>query len=399
MQHCARKYGIEPHLRLGRRITGAGFDEATGHWAIECDDGTRYDARFFVCSTGPLSQPRWPEIPGLAEFQGLRLHSARWDASLPLQGKRVAVIGTGSTASQLVPPIAEQAAQLTVFQRTANWVLPRLDREYNALDRALTGLPPYAATVRAFWYGVLEWGRRGFDEGSLTRRGMLKTAEAHLRRQVPDEALRAKLRPPYALGCKRLIYSNDFYPALTRPNVELVTKAITRITPQGVVTADGRERAIDALVCATGFDIAHFASSLQVVGRDGRTLATAWEGGAAAWYGLAVAGFPNLFMLLGPKTVTAHTSTLLYIEPEVRFAVRAMQRVQRDARRWIDVREDAMRAHNRELQSRLESSVWAGCRSWYRQGDDGRIVALWPGFTREYVAALRRTDFAAFDFG
>jgi cation diffusion facilitator CzcD-associated flavoprotein CzcO len=399
MQHCARKYGVEPHLRFGRRITEARFDEDSGRWAIACDDGTRYSARFFVCSTGPLSQPRWPAIPGLADFRGLRLHSARWDASAPLQGRRVAVIGTGSTASQLVPPLAEQAAQLTVFQRTANWVLPRPDRRYNAIDRALARLPPYAAAVRAFWYRALEWGRRGFDEGSLARRGMLRTARAHLHRQIADEALRAKLRPPYPLGCKRLIYSNDFYPALARPNVELVTEAIARITPQGIVTADGRARTIDALVCATGFDIAHLASSLQVTGRGGRTLAEAWRDGAQAWHGITAAGFPNLFMLLGPNTTTGHTSTLLYIEPQVGFTIEAMLRVKRQGSRWIEVRDDAMRAHNRELQSRLQGSVWAGCRSWYRQDGDGRIVALWPGFTREYVAALRRPDFAAFDFG
>ncbi|MDE2146564.1 MAG: NAD(P)/FAD-dependent oxidoreductase [Burkholderiales bacterium] len=399
MAHCARKYGIGPHLRLGRRITEATFDEAGGRWLIDCDDGQRLRARHFVCSTGPLSQPRWPEIPGLQAFDGPRLHTARWDAGVPLQGRRVAVIGTGSTAAQLVPAIAPQLAHLGVYQRTANWVLPRLDRRYRAADRALARLPPYAAAVRAFWYHALEWGRRGFDEGRLARRGMLATAAAHLERQVPDPVLRERLRPPHALGCKRLIYSNDYYPALARPQTELVTEAIERVTPRGLVTADGRERPYDVLVCATGFDVAHLAQALPVTGRGGRRLANAWRDGAQAWHGTMVAGFPNLYFLLGPNTATGHTSTLLYIEPEVRFALRAMQRVQREGRRWIEVRDAAMREHNQALQARLAGSVWAGCRSWYRQGDDGRIVALWPGFTGEYVRALERADGALFELG
>ncbi len=390
---------LAPHFRFGTRVTQARFDAEAGRWLVDCDDGHRYSARFFACSTGPLSHPRWPDIPGLADFEGERLHSARWDAGVALAGRRVAVIGTGSTASQLVPAIAGQAAQLTVFQRTANWVLPRIDRPYNALDRALARLPPYAWAVRAFWYALLEWGRRGFDEGSLARRGMLKTADALLRRQVRDEALRAKLRPPYPLGCKRLIYSNDFYPALARPNVELVTDAITRITSHGVVSADGRERPVDVLVCATGFELAHLADAVAITGLGGRTLARAWAQGAEAYQGITVAGFPNFFLMLGPNTATGHTSTLLYIEPEVRFAIAAMQRLKRSGHRWIAVREDAMREHNRLLQERLQGSVWAGCRSWYRQGDDGRIVALWPGFTREYVAPLRRRSFRDYEFG
>ncbi|MFM8766744.1 MAG: flavin-containing monooxygenase, partial [Rubrivivax sp.] len=253
MAHCADKYGLRPHLRLGVKITAARFDDTEGWWTLDTQgpEGHRQIlTRFFVCSTGPLSQVRWPDIPGLDHFQGRKLHSARWDPACAIQGQRVAVIGTGSTASQLIPPLAQQATQLHVFQRTANWVLPRIDRPYFAVDRLLARFPPYAWAVRTFWYHLLEWGRRGFDEGTMARRGMLKTAALHLRRQVPDPALRAKLRPPYPLGCKRIIYSNDFDPALSQPSVELVTEAIERITPTGIVTTDGRERPIDTLVCA-----------------------------------------------------------------------------------------------------------------------------------------------------
>jgi cation diffusion facilitator CzcD-associated flavoprotein CzcO len=398
MQHCAEKHGLLPRIRFGTRITRAVFDEAGGRWTIETEDGPRYSARFFVCSTGPLSQPRFPDIPGLEAFRGRLLHSAHWDPAFDVRGQRVAVIGTGSSAAQLVPVLAEGAAQLLLFQRTANWVLPRPDRPYNRLDRLLAKLPPYTSLVRAFWYRLLEWSRRGFDEGTLVRRSLLRTAARHLRHQVRDPTLRAKLEPSYPLGCKRLVYSNDFYPALTRPNVELVTDAIGRIGAHGIVTADGREREIDALVCATGFDTTHLLSSLEVRGRGGRTLAEAWRDGPEAYRGVAVAGFPNLFLLLGPNTGTGHTSTLLYIEPEVRFAIRCMQRVRRGGHRWIDVKDEAMHEHNRVLQARLQGTVWTACRSWYRT-DSGKIVALWPGFTPEYVAGLRQQDFGAFAFG
>ncbi len=397
MQLCAERYALAPHLRLGCRVTQAVFDEASGRWQVDTDDGTRYSARFFVCSTGPLSQPRWPAIAGLDSFAGQRLHSARWDAGVPLQGRRVGVIGTGSTASQLVPPIAQAAGHLTVFQRTANWVLPRIDRRYGAIDRALARLPPYAAAVRALWNAVLEWGRRGFDEGTLARRGMLKTAAAHLQRQVADETLRAQLRPPYPLGCKRLIYSNDFYPALAQQNVALVTEAITHITPRGVVTADGQEHALDVLVCATGFDVQH-SLAVPIRGRGGRLLADTWAGGPQARLGLTVTGFPNLFLMLGPNTATGHTSTLLYIEPGVTWALQAMAEVRRRGQRWLDVRPAVMQAYNDGLQARLAGSVWSSCRSWYR-ADNGRNIAIFPGFTREYVNAVKSQSFDDFEFG
>jgi cation diffusion facilitator CzcD-associated flavoprotein CzcO len=252
--------------------------------------------------------------------------------------------------------------------------------------------------VRAFWYAVLEWGRRGFDEGTLARRGMLKTAQHHLQRQVADDTLRAKLRPPYPLGCKRIVYSNDFYPALTRLNVALVTEAIERITPGGVRTADGREHALDVLVCATGFDVQHSLTAVRISGRGGRRLEEAWAAGPQAHLGLTVAGFPNLFLMLGPNTATGHTSTLLYIEPGVQWALRAMAEVQRRGRAWIDVRPEVMQAYNKTLQARLGPSVWSACRSWYR-ADNGRNIAIFPGFTREYVRAVQGQRFESFEFG
>jgi cation diffusion facilitator CzcD-associated flavoprotein CzcO len=399
MLKVAERFGVLPHIRFNTRIGEARFEESSGRWLVTTERGDQFDGRFFVCSTGPLNQPRWPDIEGIEQFAGRKLHSARWDTQADLGGQRVAVIGTGSTASQLVGPIAKQARQLHVFQRTANWVMPRLDRRYNRLDHWLAQLPPYAAIVRAVWVAALELGRRGFDEGTLARRAMLATAAKHLKRQVADAGLRERLTPTYPLGCKRIIYSNDFYPALTQPHVELVTDAITRITPQGIATADGRERPIDTLVCATGFDTVHLLSSLQVTGPGGRTLHDAWAEGPAAYRGITVAGFPNLFLMLGPNTATGHTSTLLFIEPSADHAIACMQAVRERGLRWIGVRDEVFQRHNAQLQQRLAGSVWAQCRSWYRMDSNGRIVALFPGFVREYVRGLKRVEPADYEFG
>ena len=402
MQDVAARFGLHPHLRLRTRLTEARFDEASALWHIGtvCDGRMALlRARFFVCSTGPLSQPRWPDIPGLQDFAGLRLHSARWPDAQGLQGLRVGLIGTGSTAAQLVPPVAAQAAHLSVFQRTANWVLPRMDRPYTPVDRALNALPGWHAAVRTFWYAVLEWGRRGFEDGTAARRQMLRMARSQLRRQVPDATLRQRLQPPYPLGCKRIIYSNDYYPALARPNVALVTDPIERITPAGIRLQDGTEHRLDALVCATGFDVQHSLANLPVTGLRGRTLGRAWQDGPEAHLGLTVAGFPNLFLMLGPNTATGHTSTLLYIEPGARWAVQAMQAVQRRGQRWLAVKSEVQQRFNATLQQRLKGAVWSQCRSWYR-ADSGRNIAIWPGFTGEYRRAVQAQDFDRdFDFG
>ena len=398
MEGVAVRYGVQPHIRLGQAVRDARFDAANGLWRITTAQGQVFESRFFVCSTGPLSVPRWPDIPGMDSFAGQKLHSAAWDGSVGLKGQRVALIGTGSTAAQLLAPLTQRAAGITLFQRTANWVLPRIDRPYGALDRALAHLPPYTAAVRAIWYHVLEFGRRGFDDGTLARRVMKRTADTHLRRQVPDEALRQKLRPTYALGCKRIIYANDYYPALQQPHVSLVTADIQRIVADGVVTADGQHHQADVLVCATGFDVQHALSGVTITGLDDQTLAQAWADGPEARLGLTVAGFPNLFLMLGPNTATGHTSTLLFIEPGVRWALQAMQQVQQRDARFIDLKPAVMRAFNEALQARLKTSVWSQCRSWYR-ADSGRNIAIWPGFTGEYARAVAAQDWADFEFG
>ena len=386
-QSLAENHALFSRMRLGTQLTEARYDEAEGRWHFRTARGDTLVSRFFVCSTGPLSQPSWPDIPGLDSFRGLRLHSARWDSAQSLTGKRVAVIGTGSTGVQLVPPLAAQAARLHVFQRTPNWILPRLERRYVALDRLLARVPPIAAAVRWGWVQFLELGRRGFEQGSLMRRVMLGLAGRHRRLQVADPAQRARLTPDYPLGCKRIIYASDYYPALAQRNVELVTTPIACITESGIRDTDGIDRPLDALVCATGFETVHLLKSLQIHGRGGRTLAEAWSAGPEAYHGISVTGFPNLFLMLGPNTATGHTSTLLYIEPAVQHAITCMEAVRRGGHRAIEVRGEVMQAHNAQLQQRLRGSVWSQCRSWYRM-DGGKVIAIFPGFTREYASAV-----------
>nr|MBP6597530.1 alpha/beta hydrolase fold domain-containing protein [Arenimonas sp.] len=393
----AEKHGLFARLRLGTQLGEARFDESTGLWHFTTARGDTLTARYFVCSTGPLSQPRWPDIPGLEDFQGLRLHSARWDHAKKLAGLRVAVIGTGSTAVQLVPPIAREAAQLHVFQRTANWVLPRIERRYRWFDRWLAAFPPYAAAVRAFWVAFLELGRRGFEDGTFMRWLNLTLAARQRRIGIADPALRALVTPNYPLGCKRLIYSNEFYPALSQPHVGLVTAGIERLTERGIRSTDGVEREIDALVCATGFDTVHLLQSLDIRGRGGQTLAQAWQDGPEAYHGISVAGFPNLFLMLGPNTATGHTSTLLFIEPAVQHAIACMREVERGGSGAIEVRAQVQQTHNAALQQRLGGSVWSQCRSWYRM-DDGKVIAIFPGYVAEYVRAVRTPDFSHYQF-
>ncbi len=396
-QRLADAEGLRPHLRLGRRVEQARFDESTGRWQLQLDDGTALDARAFVCSTGPLSVPRWPAIEGLERFAGPRLHTARWDAGVALAGQRVGVIGTGSTAAQLVPELVRAGALVTVFQRTANWVLPRFDRRYRAVDRLLFALPGWNRAVRLFWAATSEAFRRGFEPGSAAQRRLVTLAEAHLQRQVRDPALRERLRPPYPVGCKRIVFSNEWLRTLGSPGVTLITEGVSHITPGGVATADGHEHALDVLVCATGFDVEH-ALVLPVHGRGGQRLQEHWRDGPQAHFGTSVAGFPNLFLMLGPNTATGHTSTLLFIEPQVRFVMRALQELERRGQRWLDVRDETQAAFDAELQSRLTGSVWMQCRSWYRAAS-GRNVAIWPGYTPEFRRRLGALGFDGFEFG
>ncbi|AVP99519.1 hypothetical protein C7S18_21115 [Ahniella affigens] len=390
-QRLAEREGLLPHLRFNTRLTAAHWQPDQKRWRCETACGQVIHARHFVCSTGPLNQPRWPDIPGLNRFAGTRLHSARWDHQVDLTGKRVAVIGTGSTAVQLIPPLAARAGHLTVLQRTPNWILPRLGRRYRWFDRGLARVPGYAPMVRASWVRFLEWVRSGFDDGTVGRSLMLAIARRLREWQLSDAPLRALLTPNYPLGCKRLIFANDYYPVFRRPNVVLETGPISEVIEHGVRLADGRILDVDVLVCATGFETVRLLASVDIRGRSGACLADRWQEGPSAFHGITVPDFPNFFLMLGPNTATGHTSTLLFIEPAVQHALAAMAHAGNGA---VEVAAAAFARHNDALQQRLQGSVWAQCQSWYRAAN-GRVVALFPGRTREYVvgAAFRADDY------
>ena len=399
MERVAERWSLLDHMRFDTELAAAHFDATRGCWNLRTAGGDELEADVLVCSTGPLSEPRWPDISGLESFGGKLMHTARWDRTFDVAGKSVAVIGTAASAVQIVPEIAPRVRRLHVFQRTPNWIVPRPDRAYRAWERALSRVPPFGRLRRWYHYWLHERNRLGFNRGTRMAQLVEAFARRHLRSQVADPALAAQLTPAYPLGCKRVLLSNDYYPALTRSNVELVVDPIAAIDRDGVVTSDGRMRPVDAIVCATGFDTLHPLGSVDVRGLSGTALASVWRAAPHAYHGVAVAGFPNLFLLLGPNTGTGHTSTLLYIEPQVRYVIRALRELQRRKCSWLAVRQEVMDNHNRALQARLSTTVWAGpCTSWYKNAT-GTVAAIFPGYSFEYTRALRRLGFEGYDFG
>jgi cation diffusion facilitator CzcD-associated flavoprotein CzcO len=398
MQHCARKYGLLPHIRCNTEVASARFDSAAGLWTLTLKNGEFLAANIFVCSGAPLNDPRLPDIPGLQDFKGRLFHTARWDNAFDFTGKRVAVIGNAASAVQLIPEIAPKVAKLFVFQRAANWIMPRPDRAFTAWERALYRLPFVARAYRAYLKWVHERHRLGLDPESAIGKLAAGFADRHLRKQVPDPELQQKLRPDYPMGCKRILLSNEYYPALQRSNVELVTTPIDHVTAQGMVTRDGELREVDTIVCATGFNATQMLSRVLIEGLPGNVLNETWNKGAEAYHGVTVAGFPNFFLLLGPNTGTGHTSTLIFIEAQVDYALDCASELMQRGSAHLDVKAAAMREHNEKLQRALSTTVWAGgCGSWYKTAE-GKIVALYPGFARDYVAELKRPNFDDYEF-
>ncbi|HVW65215.1 MAG TPA: NAD(P)/FAD-dependent oxidoreductase, partial [Nitrosospira sp.] len=396
LERCAARFDLFPRIRFNTVIREARFDVERGIWRLRLENGgngEQLETRFFVCSTGPLSHPRYPDIPGMDAYRGALLHSARWDRAFEARGKHLAVIGTAASAVQLVPRLAPLAEKLYVCQRSPNWIIPRINHVYAPWEKALFRVKFISGAHRFLLYAAHEANRLSFNPGSFNAWIAHRLAEWHLRRQVPDGRLRQALRPGYPFGCKRVLLSNDYYPALMRSNVELVTAPISKIDQRGIITKDGQRREVDAIVCATGFDISYVLSSVRIEGSGGRVLGEAWAGEPDAYRGVAVAGFPNLFLLLGPNTGQGHTSAMLFIEAQVNHALQCIQEVIDQGKVSMEVKQDAMARYNVQLQKKLAASVWAaGCRSWYK-AESGKIVGIYPGFSFQYARELKTPRF------
>jgi cation diffusion facilitator CzcD-associated flavoprotein CzcO len=386
LERVTDEYGLRPSMRFGKELRRARWDGAA--WQLELGDGEKLAARWLVAGVGALSRPSLPDIPGLDRFQGKMFHSARWDHSYDLDGKTVAVVGTGASAIQFVPQIVPRVGKLHLFQRTPPWVLPRPDRAITPRERKWFAALPFTQRAYRYWiYWASELRVCGFTIDPRLMKLVARVGRWHLAKQIPDRELRKKLTPNYLPGCKRVLMANDYYPALAQPHVEVVTDSIREITPRGVVTEDGRERAVDAILCGTGFSVSEYLAPMEVIGRDGVDLNQRWRDGAEAHLGTTVAGFPNLFILAGPNTGLGHSSMVFMIESQTRYLLDCM-RVAGD--RTAEVRVEAQAKFNRKLQPRLDHTVWSsGCRSWYLD-KSGKNVALWPGFTFEFWLRTRR---------
>jgi cation diffusion facilitator CzcD-associated flavoprotein CzcO len=392
LRRCSAKYRVTGHMRYGRTVESVEWDDAARLWTVRTTLGDRYVANAVVSGAGALHIPSMPKIPGIESFGGTSFHSSAWDKSASLAGKRVAVIGTGASSIQIVPEVAEEAAALTVFQRTPPWIHPRPNRPIPEGTRAaLAKVPGAARSVRNAVYWMLESRAMGFAVDPRLMAPLEAMARRHLERQVPDLELRARLTPDYTIGCKRILLSSDYYPALQRPNVELVTDGIREITPSGVVTGEGTPREFDVIVYATGFRVTDAAAALNVTGRAGVRLADAWADGVEAHRGITVPGFPNLFLLLGPNTGLGHTSVVFMIETQVQHVMSCLRMLSKERGAAIEARPEALRAYNDGLQRRLRRAVWneGGCQSWYLD-ENGMNRTIWPGFTFEYWARTRR---------
>lgn len=390
LKHCADKYGLRRHICFGSEVTAARYDEDRALWVVEIADGTTQEARMLVSACGQLNRPAYPRIPGLENFRGAQFHSARWDDSVALDGKAVAVIGSGASAIQFVPQIAGRVKQLHLFQRSAPYVIPKPDRAYHDAERRLFQRLPGVQRLDR-WYQYWNHEVRAL---AFTRFASLMTPykwrfHQAMRRHVRAADLRRRLEPDYPIGCKRVLISNDWFEALARPNVEVVTDAVREVVADGVRSADGRVRKVDTIIFGTGFAATDFLAPMRITGRGGRELNETWRAGAEAYLGMAVAGFPNLFMLYGPNTNLGHSSIVFMLESQIAYVMQAVERLGRGVRS-IEVRTQVQQAFNRRLQERIRHTVWdQGCSSWYKTAD-GKNTNNWPGFTFEYRRATRR---------
>ena len=395
LKRCVERHELAPHIRLNTRFHEAIWNETEGLWHATNGDGLRIRARILVSGIGGLNVPHYPKIKGVENFAGPKFHSSTWDHGVALEGKNIAVVGTGASSIQVVPQIAPRAGKLYLFQRTPPWIVPRLD--FVIPEKWKQRFRRYPLTMWAFRQYIFwrqEFRVLGFLGNRYIRGKATEIATRHMQRKINDPKMRAALTPNYELGCKRVLVSDDFYPTLTRENVELVTEGIAEVCEHSIVTADGVERPIDVLIFGTGFRATEPLIGIRLVGRGGLEIHDAWRDRMSAYFGVTVSGFPNLFLLLGPNTGLGHNSVVLMIEAQVGYVMSCLRLMKRRKRRVLEVRKERQSNFVAEVHRRLQSTVWqsGGCISWYQEPLTGENTTLWPGSVVEY---LRRTRSAS----
>jgi len=398
-QGVARDYGVdrlvEPHVD----VTACSWDDETRRWTVSAADGRTWEADAVIIATGQLHHPAFPRIEGLDAFAGHSFHSARWDHDYDLRGKRVAVVGTGASAVQFVPEIAKEAGQLTIFQRTGNWFMPRRNRAYPAVLLSLFKHVPGLQAARRLFIGKIYLESVTMMIRHPRTLGLIGRARsaAFMRWQIRDPQLRRKVWPDYTFGCKRVLFSSHFLPALQRPNVELVNEAITGVDATGLISADGKHHDVDCIIWGTGFQTMKFMFPMEVTGAQGQSLGETWAHGAHAHMGIAVPGFPSMFLMYGPNTNTSGGSIIAFEEAQAGYIRQALQQVRAHSAAAIDVRPEVEAASDRAVQEHFAGTAWLACDSWYRD-EHGRIVTNWPGYMREFIEQASTLDPADFTF-
>jgi cyclohexanone monooxygenase len=398
-QRCADRYDLRPHLRLRTEIRSARWDEDSQRWCLTTTDGEQHQFNIVVSAVGLFTQPLFPNLEEEEPFTGTVMHSSRWDHSVPLEDARVAVLGTGSTASQLVPELARVAGKVYSVQRSPTWILPKPDRHYTPRERWVFAHVPFAKKLyrTRLWLrsesniSVIEDGSEKTEEFTAIALGMLE-------KTVADEELRRKLTPDHPMGCKRLVFSSDYLPALTRPNVEVLNSPARALRARSLVTEDGTERGVDVVVCATGYAAADYLGQLNVRGEGGTTLREAWRDGAHAYMGMAVPGFPNFFMLYGPNTNVGSNSVIFMLEAQARYIVRALKFMRRKGKGYVAVRPRALAEFVAKIDRWMVGTVWITQCSNYFRAANGRVVTQWPRSARSFWGMTRRFKPADFSF-
>jgi cation diffusion facilitator CzcD-associated flavoprotein CzcO len=395
----AQRAGVLDRHVFGCQVTRAAWQEERNCWELSTSHGTM-TAEVLIGAFGALAEPSLPPIPGIDDFAGELFHSAQWNHDADLTGKRVAVIGTGASAIQIVPAIADTVAHIDVYQRTAPWLLPRFDRPFTAVERwAFRNIPGVLRLARAGIYAARETQVLGLAKNPAFMKVFELISRAKIRAEIRDPELRRKVTPNFRIGCKRMLIANDWYPALDRDNVDLVTDGIREIDGRSIVTKDGTVREVDAIVVATGFHVTDSPMFHTICGRDGRSLSQTFaDEGMRAYKGTTIAGYPNLFVLVGPNTGLGHTSMVYMIESQLNYVVDAVTTMTRRGLSTVDVREDVQEQYNEELQRKLAGSVWmtGGCASWYLD-DHGNNTTLWPDFTFRFRRQTRLFDIDAYE--